>query len=91
MHTMKYRATGGCRTPKHKDLGSIAAHDHESMERNVGVRSLYIVGGYSWWCWVSIILVEELDGLIVLDFCQNPERRERLALHRRARGPLIAF
>jgi hypothetical protein len=72
VHAMKYRATGSCRTPKHKDLGSIAAHDHESMERNVGVRSLYIVGGYFWWCWVSIILVEELDGLIVLDFCQNP-------------------
>jgi hypothetical protein len=29
----------------------------------VGLRSLYIVGGYSWWGWESIILVEELDGL----------------------------
>eukprot|EP01047_Picozoa_sp_COSAG01_P049252 COSAG01_NODE_4866_length_4670_cov_16.414789_2_plen_73_part_00 len=68
VQTMKYtcRATEGCRTPKHKDLGFIAAHDHETMERYVGLRSLCIVGRsmrYSWWGWVSIILVEELDGL----------------------------
>ena len=40
------------------DLGYIAAHDYETMERYVGLRSLYIVGGYSWWGWVDIILVE---------------------------------
>jgi hypothetical protein len=45
------------------------------MERYVGLRSLYIVGGYSWWRWESIILVEELDGLKGLKFCQNPPSR----------------
>ena len=80
VQTMKYRATEGCRTPKHNDLGSIAAHDHETMERYVGLRSLYIVGGYSWWRWESIILVEELDGLKGLKFCQNPPSRFFLLL-----------
>ena len=77
---MKYRATEGCRTPKHKDLGSIAAHDHESIEQYVGLRSLYIAGDYSSWGRVSIILVEELDGLQGLKFCQNPPSRFFLLL-----------
>ena len=58
VQTMKYRATDGCRTPKHKDSGSTAAHDYETVEKTLELRSLYIVGGYSWWDWVSIIPVE---------------------------------
>eukprot|EP01047_Picozoa_sp_COSAG01_P054496 COSAG01_NODE_5962_length_3931_cov_864.532620_1_plen_78_part_10 len=69
---MKYRATDGCRTPKHKDSGSTAAHDYKTVEKTLGLRSLYIVGGYSWWDWVSIILIGELYGLKGLNFCQNP-------------------
>ena len=80
VQTMKYRATEGCRTPKHKDSGSTAAHDHETVGKTLELRSLYIVGGYSWWDWVSIILVEELYDLIVLNFCQNPPSRFFLLL-----------
>jgi hypothetical protein len=68
---MKYRATGDCRTPNYKVLGSIAAYEHATAELNLGARSLCIVGGYSGWDWVSIILVEELYDLIVLNLCQH--------------------
>jgi hypothetical protein len=37
------------------------------------------VGGYSWWDWVSIILVEELYGLKGLNFCQNPPKKATVA------------
>jgi hypothetical protein len=77
---MKYRATGDCRTPNYKVLGSIAAYEHATAELNLGARSLCIVGGYSGWDWVSIILVEELYDLIVLNFCQNPPSRFFLLL-----------
>ena len=77
---MKYRATGDCRTPNYKVLGPIAAYDHATAELNLGARSLCIVGGYSGWDWVSIILVEELYDLIVLNFCQNPPSRFFLLL-----------
>jgi hypothetical protein len=80
VQTMKYRATEGCRTPKHKDSGSTAAHDYETVEKTLELRSLYIVGGYSWWDWVSIIPVEELYGLKGLNFCQNPPSRFFLLL-----------
>ena len=77
---MKYRATGDCRTPNNKVLESIAAYNHATAELNLGARSLCIVGGYSGWDWVSIILVEELYDLIVLNFCQNPPSRFFLLL-----------
>ena len=57
VHIMKYRATGDCRTPNYKVLGSVAAYDHATAELNLGARSLCIGGGYSGWDWVSIILV----------------------------------
>jgi hypothetical protein len=85
---MKYRATGDCRTPNYKVLGSIAAYEHATAELNLGARSLCIVGGYCGWDWVSIILVEEVYDLIVLNFCQNPPLRLSDQTSR-ARSPMM--
>jgi hypothetical protein len=72
VQTMKYRATGGCRNPKYKVLGSTSAHDHGTETGSLGLRSVTIVGGSSRPGWANIVLIEDLYGLKGLEFCQNP-------------------